>query len=104
MIARQTTAEDYRRWLAFGLATSEYEKSLIDALTAEGSDASVKEIVTFLQHEDSDVVAHAARVLADKGADEAIPALRDLLSSREDEHLLRAVRSALSKLEEGRTR
>jgi len=99
-VARQTTAEDRRRWLALGFAISEHEKQLISALAGEGSDESTEEIVQFLKHANAGVASHAAKTLGDMGAKQATPALRETLRSRKDEDLLSAVRGALAELEQ----
>ena len=101
-IARATTSDDYRRRLDGGPPPSECEKDLIDSLSKEGSSGSVDEILTFLDHDDSEVVAHAATVLGDMGIQKAAGKIEELLAAEEDRRIAATLRKALARLQQER--
>jgi tetratricopeptide (TPR) repeat protein len=98
--SRRLTAEDYRTWATlFGFPTSACEMHLLDSLGEVGGDESAQEILTFLAHEDDDVVVHAVGVLAEHGITRAIGPLRQLEQSHKERKVRQAARRALLRLE-----
>jgi tetratricopeptide (TPR) repeat protein len=97
--SRRLTAEDYRRWAAFGFPTSTCEMQLLDSLGEVGGEESTREILAFLAHEDDDVVVHAVGVLAEHGITRAIGPLRRLEQSHEERKVRQAASRALLRLE-----
>jgi HEAT repeat protein len=75
---------------------------LIDALGTEGSPESVDEILTFLDHDDSEVVAHAAALLGDTGIQRAANKIEELLAAEEDRRIAATLRKALARLQRER--
>lgn len=105
--ANSLTAEDYRRWFAFGLPASEFEKQLIHAMGQHGGERSLREVGAFLSHKDADLVVAAAQTLGHVGGVEWIGALEDMLQHesaavRQATHLaLRRIRSRTGPKDKG---
>jgi tetratricopeptide (TPR) repeat protein len=99
--SRQLTAEDYHAWATLGVSTSACEMRLLDSLGKLGGEESAQEILTFLEHEDSDVVVHAVKVLVEHRVTRALEPLRHLRESHPEEKVRQAAGRALSELEKG---